>query len=179
MPNSRCNFNWLARTRGEGKISRGQEVWNSHNFFVRQCYISRHYSKPLSLLVAVTDEHDFHLLSLLGFNHSTGKDFGLTGSFSQQAVQFAQPYPLSLGAFPFCRKSSSLLKTCRIGHLRPELPEHFLLLPVSTGCTGFYFSFLYLSTVLSTFYGSTGHGSTVLPVTVLPGRTKSTSCIND
>jgi len=31
----------------------------------------------------------------------------------------------TLGAFPFYRKSSSLLETCSIGHRRPELHEHF------------------------------------------------------
>ena len=46
---------------------------NSNNFFVRQCYVSGHYSKPLSLLVAVTDEHDFYLLPILGFNHSAAQ----------------------------------------------------------------------------------------------------------
>lgn len=32
---------------------------------------------------------------------------------------------MPMGAFPFCRKSSSLLKTCSTGHRRPKLHEHF------------------------------------------------------
>ena len=32
---------------------------------------------------------------------------------------------MPLGAFPFCRKSSSLLKACSTGHRRPELHEYF------------------------------------------------------
>lgn len=65
-----------------------------YDFLLGQSGIGKDDCRPLPILVGGTDKHNLYFLHLVGFYHSAGKDFGLAGTFPQQAVEFTQPHPL-------------------------------------------------------------------------------------